>query len=78
MLVTAEFLAHWYRTMCNCSNIDLLLWGAGVGALAYVFNPSPVSVGLGVAVGILYRRSSSNSGRDGHHNRAGHHMPGGW
>jgi ABC-type proline/glycine betaine transport system permease subunit len=37
--------------------MELALWGAGAGAVAYFVNPTPLSVGIGVAVGILYARS---------------------
>ncbi len=61
--------------MCNCSNVDLAMWGAGAGAVAYFFNPTPMSVGIGVALGILYRRSSATIGNE----QRKQHKPGaGW
>ncbi len=56
--------------MCSCSSLELAMWGAGVGAVAYFISPTPISVGLGVTVGILYARSRPSKKNNEQHDRA--------
>ncbi len=45
--------------MCDCSNLELVAWGAGSAAVAYVLvGPSPVVLVGATILGILWKRSS--------------------
>jgi hypothetical protein len=51
----------WLLLMCQCSNLELAVWGAGSAAVAYfIVGPNPLVLTGATIAGILWKRSRAS------------------